>query len=79
MATDKRVSTSNIVHPDKDPVLNEENPFDSMMSRFDHAAELLSLEPGIYKVLRHAEKQITVSCPIVLDNGEVEVFTGHRV
>ncbi|MEO7218278.1 MAG: Glu/Leu/Phe/Val dehydrogenase [Gemmatimonadaceae bacterium] len=79
MATDKRVSTSTIVHPDKDPVLNEENPFGAMMSRFDRAAELLKLEPGIYKILCHPEKQITVSCPIVMDNGEVEVFTGHRV
>jgi glutamate dehydrogenase (NAD(P)+) len=79
MARDHRLSTHKIVHPDKDPVLNEENPFDAMMSRFDRAAELLDLEPGIYKILRNAEKQITVSCPIVLDNGEVEVFTGHRV
>jgi glutamate dehydrogenase (NAD(P)+) len=79
MGTDHRLSTHKIVHPDKDPVLNEENPFDAMMSRFDRAAELLDLEPGIYKILRNPEKQITVSCPVVLDNGEVEVFTGHRV
>ena len=49
------------------------------MSRFDRAAELLDLEPGLYKVLRHPEKQITVSVPVMMDNGEVEVFTGHRV
>ena len=49
------------------------------MSRFDRAAELLDLEPGLYKVLRHPEKQITVSVPVLMDNGEVEVFTGHRV
>jgi len=59
--------------------LNEENPFEAMMSRFDRAAELLDLEPGIYKILRNPEKIITVSCPIIMDNGEVEVFTGHRV
>jgi glutamate dehydrogenase (NAD(P)+) len=50
-----------------------------MMARFDHAAELVSLDPGIYKVLRHPEKQIIVSIPIQLDTGEVEVFTGYRV
>lgn len=49
------------------------------MARFDHAAELVSLDPGIYKVLRHPEKQIIVSIPIQLDTGEVEVFTGYRV
>jgi glutamate dehydrogenase (NAD(P)+) len=50
-----------------------------MMSRFDRAAELLDLEPGLYKVLRHPEKQIIVSIPVMMDNGEVEVFTGYRV
>ena len=79
MGTDLRLSTHKIVHPDKDRFLNEENPFEAMMSRFDRAAELLDLEPGIYKILRNPEKIITVSCPIIMDNGEVEVFTGHRV
>src|SRR5215467_8589737 len=50
-----------------------------MMSRFDRAAELLDLEPGIYKVLRNPEKQIIVSIPVVRDNGQVEVYTGYRV
>jgi glutamate dehydrogenase (NAD(P)+) len=61
------------------PVHNESNPFESMMQRFDHAAELLSLDPGIYKILRHPEKQIITSIPVAMDNGDVEVFTGYRV
>jgi glutamate dehydrogenase (NAD(P)+) len=79
MATDLRLPTATIVRPDKDRFLNEENPFEAMMSRFDRAAALLDLDPGIYKILRHPEKQITVSIPVMLDNGEVQVFTGHRV
>src|SRR5438045_9620788 len=79
MATDLRLPTDKIVRPDKDHFLDEENPFEAMMSRFDRAAELLDLEPGLYKVLRHPEKQITVSVPVMMDNGEVEVFIGHRV
>jgi glutamate dehydrogenase (NAD(P)+) len=79
MATDLRLPTDRIVRPDKDRFLNEENPFEAMMSRFDKAADLLDLEPGLYKVLRHPEKQITISIPVLLDNGEVEVYTGHRV
>ena len=76
---DLRLPTNPIVRPDKDRFLNEENPFEAMMSRFDRAAELLDLEPGLYKVLRSAEKEITVSIPVLMDNGEVEVFTGIRV
>ena len=79
MATDLRLPTERIVRPDKDRFLNEENPFEAMMQRFDRAAELLDLEPGLYKVLRHPEKQIIVSCPVMMDSGEVEVFTGYRV
>src|SRR5688500_11605557 len=76
---DLRLKTDKIVRPDKDRFLNEESPFEAMMSRFDRAAELLDLEPGIYKVLRHPEKQIIVSVPVTHDNGDVEVYTGYRV
>ncbi len=79
MATDLRLPTDKIVRPDKDRFLDEDNPFEAMMSRFDRAAELLDLEPGLYKVLRHPEKQIIISVPVTLDNGEVEVYTGYRV
>ena len=79
MPSDLRLPTHKIVRPDKDKFLDEENPFEAMMSRFDRAAELLDLEPGLYKVLRHPEKQIIVSVPVQMDNGEVEVFTGYRV
>ena len=79
MATNLRVRSDTIVRPDKDTFLDEENPFEAMMLRFDRAAELLDLEPGLYKVLRHPEKQIIVSIPVLKDNGEVEVYTGYRV
>jgi len=68
-----------IIRPDKQTFLAEENPFEAMMERFDHAAKLLNLDRGLYKVLRNPEKQIITSLPIVRDNGEVEVYTGYRV
>jgi glutamate dehydrogenase (NAD(P)+) len=68
-----------IIRPEKDTFLNEQNPFEAMMSRFDYAAQRLSLDPGHYKVLRSPEKQIIVSVPFLRDNGEVEVYTGYRV
>src|SRR4026209_196386 len=79
MATDYRIPAHKLVRPDKDRFLDEENPFEAMMSRFDKAAELLDLEPGLYKVLRQAEKQIIVSIPIMMDNGQVDVYEGYRV
>jgi glutamate dehydrogenase (NAD(P)+) len=73
------LNTQSIVQPDKDRFLNEDNPFEGMMSRFDRAADLLDLEPGIYKILRNPEKQLIVSVPVLMDSGDVEVFTGYRV
>src|SRR6266568_4447250 len=68
-----------MIRPEKDTFLAEENPFEAMMERFDHAAQLLKLDPGLYKVLRNAEKQIIVSVPVIRDTGELEVYTGYRV
>src|SRR5438034_8004142 len=79
MATDYRIPAHKLVRPDKDRFLDEENPFEAMMSRFDKAAELLDLEPGLYKVLRQAEKQVIVSIPVMMDNGQVDVYEGYRV
>jgi glutamate dehydrogenase (NAD(P)+) len=53
--------------------------FNAMLQEFDEAARILNLEPGIWKILTHPKRQITVSCPIQMDNGEIEVFTGYRV
>jgi hypothetical protein len=32
--------------------IKEQNPFESMMSRFDRAAQLLELDPDLYAVLK---------------------------
>jgi glutamate dehydrogenase (NAD(P)+) len=53
--------------------------FNAMLQEFDGAARLLGLDPGIWKILTHPKRQITISCPIQMDNGEIEVFTGYRV
>jgi glutamate dehydrogenase (NAD(P)+) len=50
-----------------------------MLQEFDGAARLLGLDPGIWKVLTHPKRQIIVSCPIQMDSGAIEVFTGFRV
>jgi glutamate dehydrogenase (NAD(P)+) len=71
--------TKQIMRPDKDHFLSEENPFEAMMSRFDIAAKLLKLDAGLYKVLRNPQTQVIVSLPVHMDSGETEVFTGYRV
>src|SRR5437763_7895495 len=53
--------------------------FGAMLQEFDDAARILNLEPGIWKILTHPKRQIMVSCPIQMDDGQIEVFTGYRV
>ena len=55
------------------------NPFEEMTQRFDRAAELLGLDPGLRKVLREPMKEVKVGIPVVMDNGKIEVFVGYRV
>ncbi len=58
---------------------NDGPVFGAMLQEFDAAARILDLDPGIWKILTHPKRQITVSCPVQMDNGEIEVFTGYRV
>jgi glutamate dehydrogenase (NAD(P)+) len=53
--------------------------FEAMLQEFDGAARLIGLDPGLWKTLTHPKRQVIVSCPIVMDDGRVEVFTGFRV
>ncbi len=68
-----------VTYKEPAPILDKENPFESMMERFDVAAELLELERGVYEYLKTPVKQVTVSIPIQMDNGEIEVFEGYRI
>ena len=61
------------------PVLDELNPFAAMLARYERAADLIELDPGIDRILRHPEREITVAVPVEMESGEIQVFTGYRV
>jgi len=61
------------------PVSSEENPFQAMQARLDLAAARLGLEPNVIAILRSCEREITISIPVVMDDGSVQVFEGYRV
>src|ERR1700730_1584890 len=50
--------------------------FGAMLQEFDGAARILNLEPGIWKILTHPKRQITVSCPIQMDKGGIRYHPG---
>lgn len=61
------------------PIVDKENPLESMMERFNIAAEKLGLSDEVYNVLKNPAKQVIVSLPITMDNGKIQVFEGIRV
>lgn len=67
------------IYKEPAPIKDKENPFESMMARFEVAARILGLEEGVYEYLKTPVKQIIVSIPIQMDSGKIEVFEGYRV
>jgi glutamate dehydrogenase (NAD(P)+) len=61
------------------PLVDKENPFEAMMSRFQTASQLLGLEEEVYNVLKSPAKQVIVSLPVTMDDGNIRVFEGYRV
>lgn len=61
------------------PIVDKENPFESMMSRFKIASEILGLDEEVYNVLKSPAKQVIVSLPITMDDGSLRVFEAFRV
>ncbi|MFY0602231.1 MAG: Glu/Leu/Phe/Val dehydrogenase [Cyclobacteriaceae bacterium] len=61
------------------PIKDKDNPFESMMSRFNIAAQHLGLDDEIYNVLKSPTKQVIVNLPVTMDDGSIKVFEGYRV
>ena len=53
--------------------------FDMALEQLDTTAKRIKLNPSIHRVLRHCEKELTVACPVVMNDGRIEVFEGYRV
>lgn len=58
---------------------NGHSLYKQTMARFDRAAELLDIDPGLYKIVQYPMREVTVYLPIQRDDGSIEVFTGYRV
>ena len=59
--------------------IDHDDPFQSMMERFDVAAEILELNPGFYEYLCRPTRMHITSVPVEMDSGQVKVYDGYRV
>jgi glutamate dehydrogenase (NAD(P)+) len=53
--------------------------WDTVVAELDDVAQRLRLAPGIHAMLRQPERELAVSVPVVMDDGQIKVFTGYRV
>ena len=55
------------------------DPFAIAQQQLDAVAERLKLDDGLRRILRTPNRELTVTFPVIMDDGRTEVFTGHRV
>jgi len=55
------------------------NPFEMAQRQFDSCAEFLNLDQSVRAILREPMREVTVSIPVRMDDGSVQVFKGFRV
>lgn len=75
----KRNVYERAIYKEPAPIVDRENPFQSMMERFDIAAEMLELDPGLYEYLCAPSRIHITAIPVVMDDGRLRVFEGLRV
>ena len=57
----------------------ERDLFEVAVEQFNIAADVLGLSKTMRRILSHCQRELTVNFPVEMDDGSVQVFTGHRV
>lgn len=53
--------------------------YESAVRQFNKAAKIMELPDDYKEVLTKPKRELTVNFPVKMDNGKIQVFTGHRV
>ncbi len=60
-------------------MLPRPNPYETRKKQLQIAAQLLELHPNTIEYLKRVERVLIVSIPIIMDDGDLEVFEGYRI
>ncbi len=60
-------------------VTEDLNPFHIALRQFDNAAEKMRLDTQFREVLRRPRRALSLSLPVKMDDGSVQIFEGYRV
>ncbi|MHA1733744.1 MAG: Glu/Leu/Phe/Val family dehydrogenase [Promethearchaeota archaeon] len=58
--------------------MNGIDPFEMAREQLALAAEALKLDPNLHEYLKHIQRVLVVSVPVIMDSGDLKVFTGYR-
>ncbi|WP_232701404.1 Glu/Leu/Phe/Val family dehydrogenase [Halobacterium wangiae] len=58
--------------------MTESGPLDNMLAQMEDAREYVDIDDGIYERLQSPERTLSVSLPVRMDDGTVEVFEAYR-
>lgn len=67
------------VPPSGSPVVEGKSLYQNVSTQFNHAADLMRLDPDVRKILAQTKNELVVNFPVKMNNGHVEMFTGYRV
>ncbi|WNJ16057.1 Glu/Leu/Phe/Val dehydrogenase [Pontibacter sp. G13] len=59
--------------------MEKPSPLDSMIARFNEAADIINLDQRYRDIISVPERVVTVNLPVKLDDGSTRVFEGYRV
>ena len=62
-----------------EPALESDSPFNNALAQLASITDILPIEPEYYEMLKSPRREVTVSLPLKLVNGDVATFTGYRV
>lgn len=58
--------------------MTESGPLSNMLAQMEQAREYVDIDDGIFERMKSPERTLTVSLPVKMDDGSVEVFEAYR-
>jgi glutamate dehydrogenase (NAD(P)+) len=54
-------------------------PFENAVTQLKEACDYLKIKDSVFKYLSKPMRIVEVNCPVIMDNGSVQIFEGYRV
>ncbi len=61
------------------PAIQRHDLWEQSLRQLDETAAAVNLDQGLHAMLRNCKRTLEVSVPVLMDDGNVEVFKGYRV